>query len=115
MPDKKYNWRENKNKTISLNNISDEMLHEICFEKYIQNEISEEFTEEKHELIKGVSIEKLRSAIRALTYNQRLAFELYVLRDYKQKKIALIMNCSVQNVSKTVLAACANIRKSLGK
>jgi RNA polymerase sigma factor (sigma-70 family) len=97
----------------SLNKIGEELVYKINKIQY-QNENEEEIPEE-HELIKGVSVKKLRSAVRALTDKQRLALELYVFRGYKQDKIAVIMNSSKQNVSKIISGAIIKIKKYLGK
>ena len=102
-------------RTRSLYRISEKTIYKIGDDKYIQDEIDDEFSEKEKEIIKGVSIQKIRSAIQSLTDTQRLALELYIFRGYKQKKISEIMNSSIQNVSNVISDAFVKITDFLDK
>ena len=99
----------------SLDNMGEELLYKLSGTKYIQDDEIDGEQSDENEIIKGVSLKKLRSAVENLTEKQKLVLELYVFRGYKQKKIAEIMECSMPNVSMILSDALAKIRKNLNK
>jgi len=100
--------------TRSFEKMGEELVYQMSSKKYIQDENDDEFSEKK-EIIKGVSIKKLRSAVEKLSDKQQLVLELYFFRGYNQKQIAEIMGISQGNVCELISRALIKMQELLDK
>lgn len=100
-------------RTITINKCIDYLRHKRLKTVIPMSSLECDFNDATTHDYDGIPMSELQEFIKQLPVNQRTAFNLYLIDDIKQEKIAEMMQLTQNNISTLISRARATLRKKI--